>query len=181
MTDQLSRETGESVDELGPVDWLVVEFPGSHFKGEIAPALDDLVEAGTIRVLDLVLIKKADDGSVDFFELSDLDESELGSIVAYETELATLLGAQDVEAVAAAVEPGSSAALLVWENTWAAPFASAVRRAGGQLVANGRIPVQAILAAIEADLGELGEDTGEGSSGGSGGTDEATERRTEGE
>ena len=154
MTDQLSRETADSVDELGPVDWLVVEFPGSRFKGEIAPALDELVEAGTIRVLDLVLIKKAEDGSVDLFEISDLDESELGGIVAYETELATLLAAEDVEAVAAAVEPGSSAALLVWENTWAAPFASAVRRAGGQLVANGRIPVQAILAAIEADLGE---------------------------
>jgi hypothetical protein len=165
MTDQLSRETAESVDELGPVDWLVVEFPGSRFKGEIAPALDDLVEAGTIRVLDLVLIKKADDGSIDLFEINDLDESELGGIVAYETELAMLLGAEDVEAVAAAVEPGSSAALLVWENTWAAPFASAVRRAGGQLVANGRIPVQAILAAIEADADN----------------DEDSEQRTEGE
>lgn len=167
MTDQLSRETTDSVDELGPVDWLVVEFPGSRFKGEIAPALDDLVEAGTIRVLDLVLIKKADDGSVDLFEISDLDESELGGIVAYETELATLLAAEDVEAVAAAVEPGSSAALLVWENTWAAPFASAVRRAGGQLVANGRIPVQAILAAIEAGLDED--------------MDEDSEQRTEGD
>ena len=166
MTDQLSRETAEPVDELGPVDWLVVEFPGSRFKGEIAPALDELVEAGTIRVLDLVLIKKAEDGSVDLFEINDLDETELGGIVAYETELAMLLGAEDVEAVAAAVEPGSSAALLVWENTWAAPFASAVRRAGGQLVANGRIPVQAILAAIEAD-----EDN----------DDEHSEQRTEGE
>jgi len=166
MTDQLSRETAEPVDELGPVDWLVVEFPGSRFKGEIAPALDELVEAGTIRVLDLVLIKKAEDGSIDLFEINDLDETELGGIVAYETELAMLLGAEDVEAVAAAVEPGSSAALLVWENTWAAPFASAVRRAGGQLVANGRIPVQAILAAIEAD-----EDN----------DDEHSEQRTEGE
>jgi hypothetical protein len=157
MTDQLSRETAEPVDELGPVDWLVVEFPGSHFKGEIAPALDELVEAGTIRVLDLVLIKKDEDGSVGFFEISDLDESELGGIVAYETELATLLAAEDVEAVAEAVEPGSSAALLVWENAWAAPFASAVRRAGGQLVATGRIPIQALLAAVEADLEDAGE------------------------
>lgn len=171
MTDQLTRESAESVDELGPVDWLVVEFPGSQFKGEIAPALDDLVEAGTIRVLDLVLIKKDEDGSVGFFEISDLDESELGGIVGYETELATLLAAEDVEAVAAAVEPGSSAGLLVWENTWAAPFASAVRRAGGQLVANGRIPVQAILAAIEADLGEDADDE----------TDEDNEARTDGE
>jgi hypothetical protein len=165
MTDQLTRESTESVDELGPVDWLVVEFPGSRFKGEIAPALDELVEGGIIRVLDLVLIKKAEDGSVGLFEINDLDESELGSIVAYETELATLLGAEDVEAVAAAIEPGSSAALLVWENTWAAPFASAVRRAGGQLVANGRIPVQAILAAIEADADN----------------DEDSEQRNEGE
>jgi hypothetical protein len=157
MTDQLSQETTESVDELGPVDWLVVEFPGSHFKGEIAPALDELVEAGTIRVLDLVLIKKDADGSVGFFEISDLDESELGGIVAYETELATLLAAEDVEAVAEAVEPGSSAALLVWENSWAAPFASAVRRAGGQLVASGRIPIQALLAAVEADLEDAGD------------------------
>jgi hypothetical protein len=161
MTDQLSRETAEPVDELGPVDWLVVEFPGSHFKGEIAPALDELVEAGTIRVLDLVLIKKDEDGSVGFFEISDLDESELGGIVAYETELATLLAAEDVEAVAEAVEPGSSAALLVWENAWAAPFASAVRRAGGQLVATGRIPIQALLAAVEADLEDAGENTDE--------------------
>jgi hypothetical protein len=161
MTDQLSRETAEPVDELGPVDWLVVEFPGSHFKGEIAPALDELVEAGTIRILDLVLIKKDEDGSVGFFEISDLDESELGGIVAYETELATLLAAEDVEAVAEAVEPGSSAALLVWENAWAAPFASAVRRAGGQLVATGRIPIQALLAAVEADLEDAGENTDE--------------------
>lgn len=157
MTDQLSRETAESVDELGPVDWLVVEFPGSRFKGEIAPALDDLVEAGTIRVLDLLLIKKGEDGSLDFYELSDLEESELGTLRGYEAGLATLLSAEDVEAVAEAVEPGSSAALLVWENSWAAPFASAVRRAGGQLVATGRIPIQALLAAVEADLEDAGD------------------------
>ncbi|MDF2093474.1 DUF6325 family protein [Knoellia sp. 3-2P3] len=161
MTDQLSRETAESVDELGPVDWLVVEFPGSRFKGEIAPALDELVEAGTIRVLDLLLIKKGEDGSLDFYELSDLEESELGTLRAYEAALATLLSAEDVEAVAEAVEPGSSAALLVWENSWAAPFASAVRRAGGQLVATGRIPIQALLAAVEADLEDAEDKTDE--------------------
>lgn len=148
MTD--TRET-ESVDELGPVDWIVVEFPGSKFKGEIAPALADLVDRGIVRVLDLLLIRKGDDGSLDFYELSDLDESEIGSLRAYETVLADLLSLEDVEAVAAAVDPGSTAALLVWENSWAAPFGSAVRHAGGQLVASGRIPVQAILAAIEAD------------------------------
>lgn len=151
MTDQMTAEVAGPLDELGPVDWIVVEFPGSRFKGEIAPALRDLVDRGIVRVLDLLLIRKGDDGSLGFFELSDLDESEIGGLRAYEAALATLLSEEDVEAVAAAVEPGSTAALLVWENTWAAPFASAVRHAGGQLAASGRIPVQALLAAIEAD------------------------------
>jgi Family of unknown function (DUF6325) len=141
----------ETIDELGPVDWLVVEFPGSRFNGEIAPALADLVESGTVRVLDLLLLKKDEEGSLEAFELTDLDESEIGELRQYEAELAMLLSEDDVTAIAAAVDPGSTAACLVWENTWAAPFASAVRRAGGQLVANGRIPVQALLAAIEAD------------------------------
>jgi hypothetical protein len=154
MTDQVTEHLGETVDELGPVDWIVVEFPGSRFKGEIAPALDDLAARGIIRVLDLLLIRKDDDGSVEFFELSDLDESEIGTLRLYETALAMLLSEEDVAAVAAAVEPGSTAALLVWENSWAAPFASAVRHAGGQLAASGRIPVQALLAAIEEDENE---------------------------
>ncbi len=154
MTDQMAAQVTEPVDELGPVDWIVVEFPGSRFKGEIAPALADLVDRGIVRVLDLLLIKKAEDGALDFFELSDLDETEIGGLRTYETQLATLLSEEDVASVAAAVEPGSSAALLVWENSWAAPFASAVRHAGGQLVASGRIPIQAMLAAIEADEGE---------------------------
>jgi hypothetical protein len=157
MTDQMTANVAEPLDELGPVDWIVVEFPGSRFKGEIAPTLADLVDRGVVRVLDLLLIRKADDGSLDFYELSDLDESEIGSLRAYETVIADLLSVEDVEAVAAAVEPGSTAALLVWENTWAAPFGSAVRRAGGQLVASGRIPVQAILAAIEVDEDTEGE------------------------
>ena len=151
-------EQAPDLDELGPVDWIVVEFPGSRFRGEIAPILDDLTERGTIRVLDLLLIRKAEDGALDFFELSDLDEDEMGSLRAYETELATLLSEDDVNAAAAAVQPGSTAALLVWENRWAAPFGSAVRRAGGQLVANGRIPVQALLAAAEAGNGATDEE-----------------------
>ena len=144
------------LDALGPVDWIVVEFPGSRFKGEIAPMLSDLVERDLIRVLDLVVLKKDADGTLEAFELSDLDESEIGGLRAHETELAMLLSEDDVNAVAAAIEPGSSAAVLVWENKWAAPFGSAVRRAGGQLVASGRIPVQAILSAIEADLEQEG-------------------------
>jgi hypothetical protein len=149
-----TKESGrmtETIDELGPVDWIVVEFPGSKFNGEIAPALRDLVQRGLIRVLDLLVLKKEEDGSLEAFELSDLDPSEVGELRSYESELAMLLSEDDVTAVAAAIEPNTSAAVLVWENTWAAPFASAVRRSGGQLVASGRIPVQAILAAIEAD------------------------------
>jgi Family of unknown function (DUF6325) len=139
------------VDELGPVDWIVVEFPGSRFNGEIAPALRDLVDRDLVRVLDLLVLKKDPDGALDAFELSDLDTSEIGELRGYESELAMLLSEEDVTAVAAAIEPGSSAAVLVWENTWAAPFASAVRHSGGQLVASGRIPIQALLAAVEDD------------------------------
>ena len=141
----------ETVDELGPVDWIVVEFAGSKFNGEIAPALQDLVGRGLIQILDLLVLKKDEDGSLEAFEISDLDPSEVGELRSYEAQLAMLLSEDDVAAVAAAVEPGSSAAVLVWENTWAAPFASAVRNSGGQLVASGRIPIQAILAAIEED------------------------------
>jgi len=150
VTETITEST-EAVDELGPVDWIVVEFPGSQFKGEIVPALEDLVERDIVRVLDLLILKKDEEGALDAYELSDLDDTEIGALRSYETELAMLLSEDDVSAVAAAVEPGSTAAVLVWENTWAAPFGSAVRRAGGQLVAAGRIPVQALLAVIEED------------------------------
>ena len=141
----------DEVDELGPVDWIVVEFPGSRFNGQIAPALLDLVQRDLIRVLDMLVLKKDADGTLEAFELSDLDEGEIGGFREYESELAMLLSEEDVTSLAAAIEPGSSAAVLVWENIWAAPFGSAVRRSGGQLVASGRIPTQALLAAIEAD------------------------------
>ena len=145
------------IDELGPVDWIVVEFPGSHFNGEIAPALTDLVDRGLVRVLDLLIIRKEADGSIEGFELSDLGEDEAGALRGFEAELAMLLSEDDVTAVAAAIEPGSTAGVLVYENLWAAPFASAVRRSGGQLVASGRIPVQALLAAVEAEDPEEGD------------------------
>ena len=144
----------DNVVELGPVDWIVVEFPGSRFNGEMAPALRDLVERDLVRVLDLLVLKKDADGTLEAFELSDLDTAEIGELRTYEAELATLLSEEDVTAIAEAIEPGNSAAVLVWENSWAAPFASAVRRSGGQLVASGRIPIQALLAAIEADEAE---------------------------
>jgi len=150
-------EEANEVDELGPVDWIVVEFPGSKFNGEIAPALTDLVKRDLIRILDLLVLKKDSDGTLEAFEISDLDEGELGELRSDELELAMLLSEEDVLAIAAAIEPGSSAGVLVWENKWAAPFGAAVRHAGGQLVAGGRIPIQAMLAAVEAEAGSGGE------------------------
>jgi Family of unknown function (DUF6325) len=153
----------DAVDELGPVDWIVVEFPGSRFNGQIVPALLDLVERDLIRLLDLLVLKKDANGSLEAFELSDLDEGEIGELRTYESELAMLLSEEDVTSLAAAIEPGSSAGVLVWENTWAARFGSAVRRSGGQLVASGRIPTQALLAAIEAEEQEQEEAADQGS------------------
>ena len=140
-----------TLDELGPVDYLVVEFPAgaSNFTGEMAKELLALIDAGTIRVIDILILTKDADGVVEAAELSDI--AELGPLQQVEAELAELLAADDVEHLAAAMEPGSTAGVLVWENLWAAPFASAARRSGGQLIANGRIPIQAIIASIEAD------------------------------
>ena len=143
-----------NVDELGPVDWIVVEFEGSTLNGKIAPILKDYVDRELIRVLDLLFFKKAEDGSFEAFEATDMEDSEIGELRAYETELAMLLSEQDVADLADTIEPGSSAAVLVWENLWAAPFGAAVRHAGGQLVASGRIPIQAVIAAIESDQEE---------------------------
>jgi hypothetical protein len=143
-----------NLDEFGPVDWIVVEFPGSKFNGEIAPVLRDYVDRGLIRILDLLFLKKDADGSFEAFEGSDLDDAEVGELRGFETELAMLLSEQDVADLAETLEPGSTAAVLVWENLWAAPFGAAVRHAGGQLTASGRIPIQAVIAAIEADVEE---------------------------
>jgi hypothetical protein len=142
------------VDQLGPVDWLVVEFPGKQPTGQIAPHVVDLVDRGLIRVLDLMVLQKDTDGALNVAELSDLDPSELGEFRTTEADLAMVLSEQDVLDLAETIEPGSTAAVLVWENLWAAPFGAAVRKAGGQLVASGRIPTQAVLAAIEADAEE---------------------------
>lgn len=147
----------QNIDELGPVDYLVVEFPAgaSHFTGEMAAELAALVDTGTIRVLDILILAKDADGSVEALELDDLDA--LDELRTIETEIAEILAEEDVEHLAAAMEPGSVAGVLVWENRWAAPFAAAARRSGGQLIANGRIPIQAIIASIEADEALTGE------------------------
>lgn len=147
-----------NIDELGPVDWIVVEFPEPRFTGEIAPILKDLVDRELIRVLDLIFLTRNREGGFEVFESSDMDDSEIGELRAYEAELAMLLSEQDVNDLVETIEPGSSAAVLVWENLWAAPFGSAVRRAGGQLAASGRIPIQAVIAAVEADAAEADEE-----------------------
>jgi Family of unknown function (DUF6325) len=143
--------TDRSLDELGPVDYIVVEFPAgaSNFTGEMAKELLALVDSGTIRVIDVLILTKNEDGTVEAKELSDIEE--LGPLEAVEAQLAELLAAEDVENLAAAMDPGSTAGVLIWENLWATPFASAARRSGGQLIATGRIPIQAIIASIEAD------------------------------
>jgi hypothetical protein len=143
--------TETPLDQLGPVDYVVVEFPAgaSNFTGEMAEELVRLVNSGTIRLIDVLILTKNEDGTVDAMELSDIDE--LGELEALEAQLAELLAEDDVENLAAAMDPGSTAGVLIWENLWAAPFAAAARRSGGQLIATGRIPIQAIIASIEAD------------------------------
>jgi hypothetical protein len=145
--------TDINVDELGPVDYLVVAFPAekANFSGEMASELKGLIARNMLRVLDLVMIMKGDDGSVEAAELRDADDSEIGELRGLERDLAALLAEEDIEEVGATLEPGSAAMVLVWENTWAAPFGSAVRRSGGELVTTGRIPTQALIAAVEAD------------------------------
>jgi len=143
--------TDTPLDQLGPVDYMVVEFPAdaANFTGEMARELIALVDAGTVRVIDVLILTKNEDGTIDATELSDV--AELGELQKVETQLAELLAADDIVHLAAAMDPGTTAGVLIWENLWAAPFASAVRRSGGQLIANGRIPIQAIIASIEAD------------------------------
>jgi len=143
--------TERTLDELGPVDYLVVEFPAGqqNFTGEGAAELLRLHDAGIIRIMDLIIIGKAEDGTVMAQELGDLED--LGELGRIEEQLAETLAEEDVETFGAVMEPGSIGAVLVYENLWAAPFASALRHAGGQLIANGRIPIQALIAAIEAD------------------------------
>ena len=153
MTDTTTElvEQNTDLDSLGPVDYIVVEFPAgaSNFTGEMAEELLALVDSGTIRVIDVLILTKNEDGTVDAMELSDIEQ--LGPLQRVEAQLAELLAEEDVEHLAAALDPGSTAGVLIWENLWAAPFASAARRSGGQLIANGRIPIQAIIASIEAD------------------------------
>ena len=144
-----------SLDGLGPVDWIVVEFPTeSYGDGTIAPILAEYVDRGLVRVLDLMFLRKDAEGGLEFGELADFGDGPMKDLREAETELAMVLSEEDVLHLAETIDPGRSAALLVWENLWAAPFGAAVRHAGGELVASGRIPTQALLAALEADAEE---------------------------
>ena len=142
--------TTNDLEDIGPIDYLVVEFPGSKMTGEGLPLLVDLVDRGIIRILDFVFVRKELDGSVRGMAIADLDKDGTLDLAVFEGASSGLLGQEDLDEAGTVLEPGSSAGLLVYENRWAAPFAKALRRGGGQLVAHGRIPVQAVLAALDA-------------------------------
>jgi Family of unknown function (DUF6325) len=144
-----------SQDEaLGPVELAVIGFPGSQFSGEIAPAVADLVASGTVSILDLLFITRDDDGTVAGFELTEVDDEIAGPYLELEGEAGALLSEEDMEAIGELLEPGSSALAIVWENTWARSFVTAVRNSQGVLLAHDRMDaetVAAALAAVESD------------------------------
>ncbi len=134
---------------VGPVEYVVVAFPGNKFTGNIAPALADLVEAGTIRVMDLAFVTKDEEGNVLGFELTDLDDDEARVFDGLGGDGLDLISAEDLHAVGEELEPNSSAAMLVWENTWATKFAEAIREADGDVLDHDRIPHDVVQAAID--------------------------------
>jgi hypothetical protein len=135
------------IEEMGPIDYIVLEWPGKQPSGEVAPMIVDLADRGIIRVLDIAFMIKREDGTVDALEITDLDGDGFAD---FEGASSGLIGQDDLEEAAAALRPGTTAAVLVWENRWAAPVAVALRRSGGELVASGRLPVQAVVASLEA-------------------------------
>jgi len=135
----------EELEEMGPVDYLLVEWNGRQPHGELAPHLIDLVDRGIVRILDLVFLAKDEDGTVGAIEIGEMPH--LGD---FEGASSGLVDEEDLAEAGAVMEPGTSAALLIYENVWAAPFAVAMRKSGGQVVSSGRIPIQQMLAALEA-------------------------------
>jgi hypothetical protein len=142
--------TEQQLEEMGPIDYMVLEWQGElPAAGEVQPLLLELVDRGVVRILDIAFLTKDEDGSVSALEVGDLKQAA-AAFAEFQGASSGLLGFDDLEEAAAALDPGTSAAVLVWENRWAAPVAAALRRSGGQLVASGRIPVQAVLAALDA-------------------------------
>ncbi|MFN8128308.1 MAG: DUF6325 family protein [Candidatus Nanopelagicales bacterium] len=140
--------------ELGPIDYLVLEYPNGQPTGEALPYLVDLVERGIVRILDVAIVAKTADGDVSAIDMEQLAEVGGGELGLFDGAATGLLDDEDIAQTGEILSPGAIGAILVYENTWAAPFATAVRKAGGQLIANGRIPVNAIIAALEAVEGE---------------------------
>jgi Family of unknown function (DUF6325) len=141
----------EAHEELGPVDIVVIAYPaGAPMTGEAVPILLDLVDRGIIRVLDAMFVVKEADGTYSGFEATNLDSKGVGDLTAFEGASSGLLGEDDVATAGAEIEPGSAAVILVYENRWAAPFAAAVRRNGGTLVGFQRVPVEDLIASLEA-------------------------------
>jgi len=139
-------------DEIGPVEYLIVAFPGNQFRGEIAPALADLVESGTIRIIDIAFVAKDEDGEVGAFELTDIDPDVREGLENLGIEVTGLFNEDDLMAAAEELEPNSSAALLVWEDVWAKNVAQAMRDAGGEVFDFGRLPHEVVQAAREHAL-----------------------------
>jgi len=139
----------EDLDDMGPIDYLVVEFPGSRMTGRVFPQLVDLVDRGLIRILDLAFVRKEGDGSITGIELKEVDGDGTLGLSDFEGASSGLLGDDDIQEAGAAIQSDSSAGILVYENVWAAPLAREIRHSGGQLVASDRIPVQAVLAALD--------------------------------
>jgi hypothetical protein len=137
--------SASDIDEMGPIDYLVLEWPGRQPSGEAVPLILDLVDRGIIRIIDIALMVKDESGQVASLDLAEIDE-----FAEFTGASTGLLDQDDLNEAANALDPGTSAAVLVWENRWAAPVAIAMRRSGGQVVASGRIPVQAILASLDA-------------------------------
>lgn len=148
----------DALIESGPIDYLVVEFPGNRMTGEGLPLLVDLVDRGIIRILDFAFVRKDADGVVTAMELADFDGDGTLDLAVFEGVSSGLLGADDLGEAAGVLEPGNSAGVLIYENTWAGPFAAALRRGGAQVVASGRVPVQDLLRSLEEleGLEELG-------------------------
>ncbi len=140
----------DDLEQTGPIDYLILEFPGNKMTGEGLPLLVDLVDRGIIRIFDLVFVTKDADGNVAGLEISDLDADGEFDLTVFEGVTSGLIGEDDIEEASHALEPNTSAGIIVYENVWAAPLATALRRSGAQMVASGRIPVQAILASLDA-------------------------------
>jgi hypothetical protein len=140
----------DDVDEVGPIDYLVVEFPGNRMTGEGLPLLVDLVDKGIIRILDLIFVRKDLDGSVAGLAIADLDKDGELDLAVFEGASSGLLDQDDIAEAGGVLEPGSSAGVLVYENRWAAPFVSALRRGGAELVASGRIPAAVVAETLDA-------------------------------